>query len=103
MRLYYQALILRLIYEDPKRIRYAASFESAVYRDPHLSDPGPVRILTERQFYEYLLELIKGELIISLALQGKVIELTSTWAVLRRSCPCNKVATTQGLPAAARC
>jgi len=83
MRLYYETLILKLIHEHSKRLTSAASLRSDLYRDPHRLDPGPVRMLTERQFYECLLELIKNEVIIPLSQRGRVLEAISNWTGLR--------------------
>ena len=57
--------------------------ESALYRNPRIINPGPVRILTEGQVYEYLLELIKNELIISPSLRGIDIKMMPRWTMLR--------------------
>ena len=82
-RLYYETLILKLIHEDSKRMTNANSLKWALYRDPHRLDPGPVCMLTERQLYEYLLELIKNQLIIPLGERGRVLETISNWKGLR--------------------
>jgi hypothetical protein len=82
-RLYYETLILKLIYENPRHVMSVNSIESALYRNPRIIDPGPVRLLTERQVYEYLLELIKNGLIISPILRRKGIGVLSSWTTLR--------------------
>jgi hypothetical protein len=83
MRLYYETLILKLVHEHSERLTTAASLRWALYRDPHWLDPGPVRMLTERQLYEYLLELIKNQLVIPLGQRGRVLETISDWKGLR--------------------
>ncbi len=82
-RLYYETLIMKLIYENPRRVMFANSIESALYRNPRIIDPGPVRLLTERQVYEYLLELIKNGLITSPILRHMDIGVLSSWTTLR--------------------
>ena len=82
-RLYYETLILKLIYENPGHVIFFDSIESALYRNPRIINPGPVRILTEGQVYEYLLELIKNELIISPSLRGIDIKMMPRWTMLR--------------------
>src|SRR5208282_5813880 len=82
-RLYYETLIMKLIYESPRRVMFVNSIESALYRNPRIIDPGPVRLLTERQVYEYLLELIKNGLIISPILRHMGTGVLSSWTTLR--------------------
>jgi hypothetical protein len=82
-RLYYETLILKLIYENPKHVMFSNSIESALYRNPRIINPGQVRILTEGQVYEYLLELVKNGLIISPILRRMGIGVLSSWTTLR--------------------
>ena len=82
-RLYYETLILKLMYENPGHVMFFNSIESALYRDPHIIDPGPVRMLNERQLYEYLLDLLKNELIVSPSLLSIDFKVVSDWAMLR--------------------
>jgi hypothetical protein len=82
-RLYYETLILKLIYESPRHVMFANSIESVLYRNPRIINPGTVRMLTERQVYEYLLELIKNDLIVSPSLRGIDFKMVSGWTGLR--------------------
>jgi hypothetical protein len=83
MRLYYENLMLKLTYElrAPQDLW---RLESALrpYSHPQESDEA-VRILTERQFYEYLLELGRNDLIFVEGHENRMLLTLPSWTMFR--------------------
>jgi hypothetical protein len=83
MRLYFENLMLKLTYElrAPQNLR-RLEWQLRPYRHPQESDEA-VRILTERQFYECLLELGRNDLIATEGYENRMLLMLPRWTWLR--------------------